>query len=65
MTAEKSNVIATLASLPNLPMTELWALWDAHFPRRPGTWNRTYVASRVAQRIQEIAYGGINPDIKR
>ena len=65
MTAEKSNVIATLASLPTLPMAALWVMWDAHFPRRPGTWNRHYVASRVAQRIQEIAYGGINPDIKR
>lgn len=65
MAHEKLSLVARLAALPNLPMEELWALWDAHFPRRPGTWNRDYVASRVAHKMQEIAYGGIDPDIKR
>lgn len=36
----KSSVAAQLAALPTMPMKDLWALWDAHFPRRPGTWNR-------------------------
>lgn len=31
------SVTTRLAALPGLPMDELWALWDAHFPRRPGT----------------------------
>ncbi len=59
------SVASQLAALPSLPMAELWKLWDAHFPRRPGTWNRDYVASRIAYKIQEIAFGGIDPDIKR
>ena len=46
-----------------MPMKDLWALWDAHFHRRPGTWNRDYVASRVAYKIQEAAHGGVDPDI--
>lgn len=49
MAAKQANSIAAqLAVLPTMPMKDLWALWDAHFPRRPGTWNRDYVASRVA-----------------
>jgi len=60
-----SSVAAQLAALPTMPMKNLWALWDAHFPRRPGTWNRDYVASRVAYKIQEAAHGGVDPDIRR
>ncbi len=59
------SVTAQLATLPQMPMPELWKLWDSHFARRPGTWNRHYVASRVAHKIQEAAYGGINPNIRQ
>ena len=65
MTEEKPSVAAQVAALPILPMPDLWKLWDAHFARRPGTWSRDYVASRVAYKIQERAYGGIDTDIKR
>lgn len=60
-----ASVAAQLAALPTMPMKDLWASWDAHFPRRPGTWNRDYVASRVAYKIQEAAHGGVDPDIRR
>jgi hypothetical protein len=37
----KTSIATQLAALPNLPMHELWALWDQHFSRRqyrtPGT----------------------------
>jgi len=62
---QSTSVTAQLAALPTLPMKDLWALWDAHFPRRPGTWNRNYVASRVAYKIQEAAHGGVDPNIRR
>ena len=65
MTPEQPSVAAQVAALPNLPMPDLWKLWDAHFARRPGTWSRDYVASRVAYKIQERAYGGMDTDIKR
>ncbi len=61
----ETTVSAQLAALPQIPMAELWKLWDEHFSRRPGTWNRDYVTSRVAFKIQERAFGGIDPDIKR
>lgn len=62
---ETTSVTAQLAALPGLPMADLWKLWDEYYPRRPGTWNRDYVASRVAFKIQERAHGGINPDMRR
>lgn len=62
---QPTTIAAQLAELPTLPMKHLWVLWDAHFPRRPGTWNRDYLASRLAHKIQETAFGGIDPDIQR
>jgi hypothetical protein len=57
-------VAAQLATLPTLPMTELWALWDAHFPRRPASWNRDYLAARLAHRIQERVLGAMDADLR-
>ena len=52
------TVSAQIAALPALPMAELWALWDQHFPRRPKHINRPFLESRLAYRIQEMAFGG-------
>ena len=57
-----TSVAAQVAALPTMPMKNLWALWDAHFPRRPAHHNRGYVESRLAYRLQEIAFGGLKPE---
>ncbi len=57
----QGSVSAQIAALPALPIKELWALWDAHFARRPAHTNRSYVESRLAYKLQELAYGGL-PD---
>ena len=59
------SIPAQLAALPSLPMAELWALWDQHFPRRPSHRNRHYVESRLAYRIQEKAYGALPTNIRK
>ena len=59
------TVSAQVAALPALPMAELWALWDQHFPRRPSHRNRHYVESRLAYRIQEKAYGALPTNIRK
>ncbi len=70
MTNNKSNdspappIRAQLAALPAMPMADLWALWDAHFPRRPSHRNRNYVQSRLAYRLQELAYGALSKNIR-
>jgi len=62
---QTATVRAQLAALPSLPMAELWALWDQHFPRRPDHRNRSYVESRLAYRIQEKAYGALLPNVRK
>ena len=59
-----SPVAAQLAALPAMPMKDLWALWDGHFPRRPTRVNRHYLEARLAYRLQEIAIGGLPPEVK-
>jgi len=60
----KSSIAAQLAALPNLPMHELWALWDQHFLRRPMRVVRHYLEGRLAYRLQEKALGGLPADVK-
>jgi hypothetical protein len=64
-TPTQGTVAAQLAALPSMPMAELWALWDEHFPRRPAHRNRSYVESRLAYRIQEKAYGALPTHIRK
>ena len=59
------TVSAQVAALPALPMAELSALWDQYFPRRPKHINRSFLESRLAYRIQEMAYGAVPVGIRR
>ena len=59
------SVAAQVAALPTLPTTELWALWDRYFPRRPENPNRNYLESRVAYKLQEQAFGGLSVETQR
>ena len=61
----KDSVAAQVAALPTLPIKELWALWDRFFPRRPEGPNRNYLESRVAYKLQEVAFGGLSPETRR
>ncbi len=54
---QEQSPAARVASLTNLPMKELWSLWDKYFPRRPPHHNRGYVEGRVAYKLQEEALG--------
>ncbi len=65
MADQHASIAAQLAALPSMPMAELWALWDQHFPRRPSHRNRHYVQSRLAYRIQEKAYGALSTNIRK
>ena len=60
----KNSIAAQLAALPNLPMHELWALWDQYFPRRPMRVVRRHLEARIAYRLQEKALCGLAPEIK-
>jgi hypothetical protein len=53
------QVSQQIAALPELPMAELWKLWDQHFQSRPTHPNRKFLESRLAYRIQEAVFGGL------
>ena len=58
------SIAAQLAALPQMPLDGLWTLWDQHFARRPQRVTRRYLESRLAYRLQEVAYGGLPKAIK-
>lgn len=58
------TIAAQLAALPTMQLEQLWATWDEHFPRRPSRVNRRYLEARLAYRLQEIALGGLPPEVR-
>jgi hypothetical protein len=54
-------VPARLAALRTMALPELKAEWRALFGAEPPGSNRRYLESRLAYRIQELAYGGLKP----
>lgn len=52
---------ARLAALKTTPTPELKAQWRDLFDSEPPPFNRRYLESRLAYRIQELTYGGLKP----
>ena len=55
------SVAARVAALPKTPTPELKQMWRELFDREPPGFSRSYLISRLAYRIQELAYGGLKP----
>jgi hypothetical protein len=53
---------ARLAALKTTPTPELKNQWRNLFETEPPAYNRRYLESRLAYRIQELAYGGLKPE---
>ncbi len=56
------TVLARLAALKTMATPDLKAQWRQLFDREPPPFNRKYIESRLAYRIQELAYGGLKPE---
>ena len=54
-----------LAALKSTPTPELKNQWRELFDSEPPPFNRRYLESRLAYRIQELAYGGLKPETVR
>jgi hypothetical protein len=59
------QVLARLAALKTTPTPKLKAQWRQLFDSEPPAFNRRYLESRLAYRIQELAYGGLKPETVR
>lgn len=56
------SVLARLAALKTASAAELRQQWRLLFETDPPGFNRRYFESRLAYRIQELAYGGLKPE---
>ena len=54
-------VLAQLAALKHAPASALKIKWRALFDTEPPPYNRRFLESRLAYRIQELAHGGLKP----
>lgn len=54
-----------LAALKTTPTPDLKKQWRELFGSEPPPFNRRYLESRLAYRIQELAYGGLKPETIR
>ena len=56
------SIIARVAALKTATTPDLKALWRELFDTEPPLYNRRFLESRLAYRIQELAYGGLKPE---
>jgi hypothetical protein len=59
MGVSEEAVLARLAALKSAPTAALKAQWRDLFGKEPPPYNRRFLESRLAYRIQELAYGGL------
>ncbi|WP_291295368.1 DUF2924 domain-containing protein [Elioraea sp.] len=57
-----ADVLGRLAALKTTATPELKQQWRALFGTEPPPYNRRFLESRLAYRIQELAYGGLKPE---
>jgi hypothetical protein len=57
-----NSVLAQLAALKGASAASLKTKWRALFDSEPPPYNRRFLESRVAFRIQELAYGGLKKE---
>ncbi len=56
------SVIARIAALKRMPVPELKAQWQQLFDQPVPSYNRRFIESRLAYRLQELAFGGLKPE---
>jgi hypothetical protein len=59
-----SSLLAQIASLRTAPVTALKAQWRDLLGTEPPPFNRRYLESRLAYRLQELSLGGLRPETR-
>src|SRR6266852_8853380 len=57
-----SSVLAQIAAFKSMDAKALKARWRELFDTEPPPYNRRFLESRLAYRVQELAYGGLKPE---
>ncbi|MBL6081587.1 DUF2924 domain-containing protein [Belnapia sp. T18] len=59
-----ADVLGRLAALQTAPIAHLKQQWRELYGKEPPPFSRTYIQSRLAYRIQELAYGGLKSETR-
>lgn len=59
------GVLARLAEIRTMDVVGLKTMWRELNGTEPPPYNRKFLESRLAYRVQELAYGGLKPETKR
>lgn len=59
------TVVARVAALKTITTAELKQMWRDLFNQEPPPFNRRFLETRLAYRIQELAYGGLKRESAR
>ncbi len=59
------SVMAHVANLPTTTTPELKQMWRDLFHQEPPPFNRRFLETRLAYRIQELAYGGLKRETQK
>ena len=62
--SDSSSITARLAALPRTSTPDLKALWHELFGKPAPAFSRSYLISRLAYRIQELAHGGLSDETR-
>jgi Protein of unknown function (DUF2924) len=57
-----ASILAQLAALKSLPTPDLKRRWRDLFETEPPPFNRAFLQTRLAYRVQELAHGGLKPE---
>jgi hypothetical protein len=57
-----NSVLGQIGALKSMPVSGLKARWRELFDAEPPPYNRRFLESRLAYRIQELAFGGLKPE---
>lgn len=60
----KADVLGLLAALHTAPIADLKQQWRELYGKEPPPFSRSFITSRLAYRIQELAYGGLKPETR-
>jgi hypothetical protein len=58
-----TDILAEIASFKTMDVKALKQRWRALFDTEPPAFNRRFLESRLAYRVQELAYGGLKPEV--
>src|SRR4051794_19905391 len=59
-----ANVLGRIAALKSATTPALKQQWRELFGKEPPRGNRPYLESRLAYRVQELAFGGLKPETR-